>query len=119
MTRPRLFELGPTLCLAGIGRASTLELTDLHRLYPHSGLVLTEVMANGSALHLSIAVPDDLLGFADLQSVGLLKPVCLPLQITHLGPSRIHSCLRTDPAARRLADTVLKALNQSTHPATT
>lgn len=117
MTKPSpKLPLGSRLFLVSLGAESVVTLTDADRagqLHGHS-LVLEQRSAAGDAVNLFIDRPHDLLGFADLAAVGLMKPVCLPLELVLVATNRIHARLRTDPIAMRFANTVLDALRRDT-----
>lgn len=117
---PKL-PIGSRLFLVSLGAESVVTLTDADRagrLHGH-GIVLEQRLEAGDTVNLFIDTPHDLLGFADLAAVGLMKPTCLPLELILVANNRIHARLRTDPIATRLATTVLDALRRDTPPALT
>lgn len=81
-----------------------------------NGITFRQRTASG-AIDLNIAAPADLAAFADLSAAAILKPVCLPIALTHLRHGIVHARLRDDPAAHRLAQTVLAGIAAITNPA--
>jgi hypothetical protein len=110
-------QLNDGLFLVSVGQMSEVDVGDLDRLYPHKGLVLSQRLADGTVAHLIVATPDDLVGFAQMDALTALKPVCLPLKLVQIAPRRIHAQLRTDAVASRFAMAALKALTSSRTPA--
>ncbi|MCH9808478.1 MAG: hypothetical protein K0U74_12155 [Alphaproteobacteria bacterium] len=112
-------DTGSRWFLLNIGSESAVHLEGVAReaAYPTDGLVLALELEDGSTARLEIIAPKDLWGFADWQAVGLIKPFCLPLQLTQIAPGRIRANLRDDALARDLAQAVLNLIHNPKNPA--
>lgn len=103
---------GPTLMLVAIGEANPMDLRDPTRsgCFPALGLMLHQQAEDGTQVEFFVEASSDLLDFANLSALSLLKPVCLPIAIRQVRPGRIDTMLRTDVAARTLAHTIHGAI---------
>lgn len=110
-----ILNFSPRLFLVCLGAESAVVLADPDRRagYPATGLTIRQDLGAGGVAHLFIAAPDDLAGLADLGAASLMKPVCLPLSLTHVGSQRIGARLSDDPNQQRVAQRILRAI---THP---
>lgn len=80
------------------------------------GITFRQGTSSG-AIDLNIAAPADLAAFADLSAAAILKPVCLPIALTHLRHGIVYARLRDDPNAYRLAQTILAGIAATKNPA--
>lgn len=111
------FEMDSHLFLVSVGAATVAELSDPARAacFPAEGLLLRQAMGTRS-VELFIAA-GDLLSYADLKAITVLKPVVLPLTLASVRPGRINAELRHDRDAHRLARHILAGLPALRNPA--
>ncbi|WP_334145802.1 hypothetical protein [Hyphomicrobium sp.] len=69
------------------------------------------------AIDLAIAAPTNLSAYADLAAAAILKPVCIPIALTHVRHGIVHAQLNERPAAHKLAQHFLAAMTATNHPA--
>lgn len=69
------------------------------------------------AIDLALAAPTDLAAFSDLSAAAILKPVCIPIALTHVHHGIVHARLNEQPAAHKLAQRFLAAMTATNHPA--
>jgi hypothetical protein len=105
-------DFGPTLMLVAIAEANPMDLRDPTRAgcFPAHGLMLHQPTVDGATVELFVEASSDLLDFANLSALSLLKPVCLPIAIQQVRAGRIDTTLRTDATARTLAHTIHGAI---------
>lgn len=110
-------QLNNRLFLVSAGPIYPASLSPPHAFLAQSGLVLGETLANGRSAQLVIQPPgDDIVAYADMACVSILKPACLPLQLTYIEPQRIEARIRKDAFAAQFAMAVLKTLATFQHP---
>ena len=112
-------SLSPSLFLVSIGAATRDALQQQFPpvCYPASGLLLGQTTASGATIELFIAAPGDLVAFADMDAVAILKPAVLPLTLAEVVPGRINATLRTDATGQQLARLILAGLAAIKNPA--
>jgi hypothetical protein len=66
---------------------------------------------------LTVAAPTDLTGCADLAAASILKPVCLPLNLTAVHHGVIHARLHDGAHAQRLAQQLIAVMSATPNPA--
>lgn len=110
--------LDTRLFLVAVGGTLAPDITDLSRAacYPAQGLMLRPAGSLEPAPELFIAA-DDLVGFADLAAVSVLKPVVVPIELAEIVPGRINARLHGDRQVQELAQRFLAAMTASPNPA--
>lgn len=68
------------------------------------------------AIDLAIAAPADLAAYADLAAAAILKPVCLPIALTHVRHGIVHAQLSDQSSAHKLAQRFLAVMAATNHP---
>ena len=114
----RAIGFDASLFIVSIGRAPPDEIANpVVAAYPARGLILRQTTTSGDHAELFIKAPGDLLGYADMQALSILKPVVLPIEIAEIYPGRINAKLRSDPLAAHLSRIMLSALAVVRNPA--
>lgn len=96
------------LVVAGRASPDAISPSEGPSLFSH-GLTFRFPSPHG-AIDLAIAAPGDLAAFADLSAAAILKPVCLPLDLTALRHGVIHARLHGDAQAHQLAQRFLATM---------
>lgn len=114
MTAPLSADASVFLIVTGSARPDALMLAD-GNLFAH-GLTFRFPSAQG-AVDLAIAAPTELTAFADLSAAAILKPVCIPVALTHVRHGVVHAHVSDLPSNHRLAQRFLAAMTVANHPA--